>query len=55
MRTEEVWRIEQLAWNKGYEQGRETMLRDVRQLLITYGPLNSVIPEIMKLLDRELS
>lgn len=42
-------------WNKGYEQGRQTMLLDVRKLLINYGPLNSVIPEIVKLLDRELS
>lgn len=55
MSAEEVWRSEQLSWNKGYEHGRETMLSDVRQLLVTYGPLNSVIPEIMKLLDRELS
>lgn len=45
----------QLVWNEGYEAGRNTMLKDVRQLLVTYGPLNSVIPEIMKLLDRELS
>jgi hypothetical protein len=51
----EIWRREQLSWNKGYEQGRNTMRRDVIDLLTTYGPLNSVIPEIMKLLDRELS
>jgi len=44
-----------LVWTEGYEEGRDTMLSDVLNLLTTYGPLNSVIPEIVKLIERELS
>lgn len=43
-----------LVWNEGYEDGRNAMLADVINLLTTYGPLNSVIPEIVKLIEREL-